>query len=297
MKFPRTLVALLALTVLAGCLDDADSGTPAATVDGTEADPDPSETPTTFEGREPSGTCGNFDSLEPIVPNPVLAAGLATGWPLLQLDVAMIADPSFQDAHPDDWEELLAELVADANVHYEEQLGIRWNISLTTGLPNGSLEAGTHDGQQRAVARGFLAEHHPGAEWDIVAVILGSDYEGAVAGEVECVHGLAYKDYAFLWSEYQEERGGRSLAGTPIGLLEDMPLKVFMHEAAHLLAAHHHYTNCGLPLSDLRTSDAAGVCGTMINDIGLASFRFSETNKLVMRSFVEQLGVADPVSA
>lgn len=289
----RTIAAMLMLTVLAGCVSEDTNGS-AADIDGAGTADGVNEevTADSFEQQEPAGTCGTFDSLEPVLPTTADPTGLALGWPLLQLDVAMIADPSFQENHTH-WEDLLHQLVADANVHYEEQVGIRWNVSLVAGLPNGSLQAGVHDGQQRDVARGFLAAHHPDAEWDIVAVILGDNYDGSVAGQVECVHGLAYKDYAYLWSEYTRNRTAGEFMG--LGIFEDIPLKVFMHEAAHLLAAHHHYTNCGLPLVGYGTNDALAVCGTMINDIGLASYRFSETNRLVMRSFVEDLGVADPV--
>lgn len=247
--------------------------------------------PRPFEPQEPKGSCSSLDVIAPTSVDPT---GLANGWPLLELDVAMIADPLFANNN-ESWQQLLHELVADASIYYEEQLGIRLNVSLMARLPNGTLEPGTGDGKQRSTARGFLVANHPNAEWDFVAVILGGDYEGTTAGMVECVHGLGVKDYAYLWSEYDQPREKSELLGTPVGLIEDMPLKVFMHEAAHLLAAHHHYTNCVVPYIDLRLSDALGACGVMINDIGLASFRFSETNKLVMRSYVEETGAGSPI--
>lgn len=298
MHAPKLLVATgFLLIALAGCLEgDAapDAADPGAEGDADGTGTNGSDGPRTFEAQEPSGTCGEYDSLEPILPTSVDPTGLATGWELLELDVVMLADPAFQDENPGEWEALLQALVDDANVHYEEQLGIRWNATLIDGLPNGSLEAGTHDGQQRDVARGYMAEYHPDLDWDIVAVILGADYEGSVAGQVECVHGLAYKDYAYLWAEYDEPRGRAGFPGG-VGLLADLPLKVFMHEAAHLLAAHHHYTQCGSTMTSYSTDDALAACGTMVNDIGLASTTFSATNKLVMRSFVEELGVGEPV--
>lgn len=245
-----------------------------------------------FEPTEPSGTCGSFGSFEPVAPNPVLAPGLALGWPLLRLDIALLADPAFVAAHPDDWRALLVDLVDDASVHYEAQVGLRLNASLVDRLPDGSLAPGSGDGQQRAVGRGFMKANHPDADVDAVGVILGANYEGAVAGQVECVHGAGYPDYSYLWAEYDDER--ESPAG--IGVFEDLPLKIFMHELAHLLAAHHHYSTCLHPYAQLRTSDLTGVCDVMINDIGLASFYFGPTNRLVMRSYVEELGIGTPVT-
>lgn len=245
-----------------------------------------------FEPEDPNGSCGAFDSFTPVAPDPLLAGGLATGWPLLELDIAAIADPSFVAAHPDDWQDLLRDLVLDANAYYEPQLGLRLNASLIDRLPDGSLQAGRDDGMQRAVARGYMHANHPGADVDAVAVILGSDYEGSTAGMVECVHGAGYPDYSYLWAEYDEERVDDPPA---IGVLEDLPLKIFMHELAHLLAAHHHYSTCGHPYAEARTSDLAGACDVMINDIGLASFYFSGTNRLVIRSYVEEIGIGEPV--
>ena len=248
-----------------------------------------------FEPQEPSGSCGSLGSLEPVAPDPTLAGGLALGWALLELDVALLADPAFVAAHPDDWRSLLEALVLDANLYYEDQLGLRLNLSVLDRLPDGSLAPGSGDGRQRAVARGFMHANHAEADVDMVAVALGADYEGTVAGQVECVHGAVNPDYSYLWFEYDQDRDAGTLIGS-IGLFEDIPLKTYMHETAHLLAAHHHYSDCAESYADLRTTDALGVCDIMINDVGLASFRFSPTNRLVMRSFVEDLGIGEPVA-
>ena len=208
--------------------------------------------------------------------------------------MAIIADPAFADQHPD-WKALLIDLVSDASVHYEEQMGLRLNASIVDRLPAGSLAPGTGDGSQRATARGFMHANYPNAPVDMVAVILGADYEGTTAGQVECVHGAAYPDYAYLWAEYEEDRENTTDFFGP-KLFADTPLKVFMHETAHLLAAHHHYSNCGEAVATYWSmNDAMALCDVMINDIGLASLQFGPTNRLVMRSFVEELGIGEPV--
>ena len=269
------------------------NGTPPAEGNGTGEGNETAHRP--FEPQEPSGSCGSLGSLEPVAPDPTLAGGLALGWPLLELDVALLADPAFVAAHPDDWRSLLEALVQDANLYYEDQLGLRLNLSVLDRLPDGSLAPGSGDGRQRAVARGFMHANHALADVDMVAVALGADYEGSVAGQVECVHGAVSPDYSYLWFEYDQDRDPGALVGS-IGIFEDIPLKTYMHETAHLLAAHHHYSDCAESYTDLRTSDALGVCDIMINDVGLASFRFSPTNRLVKRSFVEDLGIGEPVA-
>lgn len=226
-----------------------------------------------------------------MAPNPLLVGGLALGWPLLEVTAAVLADPAFVAAHPDDWEPLLLDLVADSSALFEDQIGVRLNVTILDRLPDGSLAPGSGDGRQRAVGRGYMQANHPEGA-DIVAVILGADYEGTTAGQVECVHGAGFPDYSYLWAEYTDTRG--CLDVLVAGALCDTPLKVFTHETGHLFAAHHHYSNCGEGVAYSGTTDATGVCDIMINDIGLASQRFGPTNRWVMRSYVEEIGIGEP---
>jgi hypothetical protein len=273
-----------------GTGDPGGTGEPGAGGDG-NATGNGTREPRPFEPAEPSGDCGSLGSLTPVAPDPLLAPGLALGWPLLRLDIALLADPTFVAAHPGDWQSLLLDLAADASVHYEAQLGLTLNVTVLDRLPDGSLAPGTGDGRQRATARGFMHANHPDADADAVALILGADYEGTTAGQVECVHGAAYPDYGYLWTEYDSERGTGTPVSGGIGFFEDIPLKTFMHELAHLLAAHHHYGTCG---RTVRSEDLLAQCDVMINDIGLASYEFGPTNRLVVRSFVEQTGIGAP---
>lgn len=247
--------------------------------------------PQPFEPSGPAGSCGAFDSLTPVAPDPTLAAGLATGWPMLELTYAVLADPAFVAAHPAEWQALLRDLVADSSALFEDQVGVRFNLTIVDRLPDGSLAPGVGDGQQRAVARGYMEANHPQGA-DLVAVILGADYEGTTAGQVECVHGAGYPGYNYLWAEYDGDRG--STAFIVADVFTDTPLKVFTHETGHLLAAHHHYSNCGEALVSFAPDDALAVCDVMINDVGLASLRFGPANRLVMRSYVEEIGIGDP---
>ncbi len=249
--------------------------------------PDCTQAPETFE---PEGTNQPCDSLRVVTPDHTDPTGLALGWNLRVLRVAIVADPTFVAAHPSDWEALLTDLVLDANAYYEPQLGLRLEPVLVDALPPGSLDINATADELFNTLRGFMNTYHAGVERDYNALILGADYVGSVAGQVDCVTGAYHPDTAYLYSEYDAPRNRSS------GLFfKDIPLKVFMHETAHLLAAHHHYTNCGEALTRFDTQDALAVCGVMINDIGLASFQFSPTNRLIMRSFVEEHDVGEAI--
>ena len=243
--------------------------------------------PGPFDPEHATEPCDSLELRSPLVTD---TTGLATGWPLLQLDVVMLADPTFVAAHPDDWRVLLENLVFDASTRYEAQMGLRLRAVLIDRLPDGSLDPSAPLDGILPVARGYMTSNHPDVAFDLVALILGADYAGMVAGMVHCVGGAYTPDTAYLFSEYTGPR-------EPIGglFMNDIPLKVFMHEAGHLLGAHHHYSNCGEALLEYRTNDASAVCDVMINDIGLASFRFSPLNRLVMRSFVEEHGIGTAV--
>jgi len=250
-----------------------------------------------FKPEPPRGECGQFGDLEPVLPTKG-TVGIATGWSLLRLDLAVLADPAFAQAHPDDWKELLADLVADASAHYEAQVGLRLVPTLIDRLPDGSLEPGTGDGKQHDTARGFMHANHPNASVDFVALIVGADYEGSVAGQADCVHGAKYPDYSYVWTEYTVNRSGSHSISSSLGLswVKDAPLKAFMHESAHLFAAQHHYSTCAEPLTDTYDrDDATAVCDVMMHDPSLAGFRIGALNRLVMRSYVEELGIGSPV--
>ncbi len=259
-----------------------------------------------FEPEEPVGD-GDCDGLTPRYTG-AAPSGLVdvADWPLLELDVVMIADPTFYDADPQNWTILLRDLLADQSALFEEQLGLRLNLTILDRLPAGSLAPEpsstttlptTGQDNMRATARGFMHANYPDADFDIVQVILGADYAGSVAGQVECVGGAADKEYAYLWSEYDRDRNGiDNYAGTPLGALRDIPLKVLAHETAHLLDAHHHYSDCAPGTASWDGTDLTGACDIMINDIGLASFYFGNANRFAIRSFVEAAGIGEPVT-
>lgn len=101
----------------------------------------------------------------------------------------------------------------------------------------------------------------------------------AVAGLADCIGGIRYPHRAFAIGE--NAASGPTLGG--IRIAPHLPGKIFAHEVAHLLGAHHHYANCAEAVPGAvidRTSDA---CTLMFNDAGLVSLRLSSANRAVVR--------------
>lgn len=110
------------------------------------------------------------------------------------------------------------------------------------------------------------------AHADVVYTMLSGEISSSVAGQADCVGGIAYPDAAFAVGE----SGADSLSG------QRRSAKIAAHEIAHLLAAHHHFANCaqGDP-NDI--AQYATPCTLMFNDIGLISLKFSTLEAAVVR--------------
>lgn len=97
----------------------------------------------------------------------------------------------------------------------------------------------------------------------------------ALAGQADCIGGVAYADSAFAVGEADAGFGAKTMA----------------HELGHLFGGHHHYASCGLVLA----TGGDNLCTLMINDVGLASFPFSDLNGLVVSGHA-QLAAASSVA-
>ena len=107
---------------------------------------------------------------------------------------------------------------------------------------------------------------------DVVYTMLGGELASSVAGQADCVGGIAHDDAAFsvgeaTWQNDRSMHASAAIAG---------------HEIAHLLAAHHHFANC----AEGKPADAVSYfrpCTLMINDVGLMSLKFSTLEGAVVR--------------
>jgi hypothetical protein len=121
------------------------------------------------------------------------------------------------------------------------------------------------------------------ADADIVYVLTDLDIyaEGigdAVAGQADCIGGVAWGDTAFAVGEIGDE--------IDLGVAafqHEFTAKVFAHELGHLMGAHHHFQECGTPALGEALEGGLGPCSLMTNLVDLQAIDFSTLSSLVVR--------------
>lgn len=129
-------------------------------------------------------------------------------------------------------------------------------------------------------------QHFGGARpwWaDVVYTMVDGELASAVAGQADCVGGIAYPDAAFAVGEVDTQRLARRNA------------KIAGHEIAHLLAAHHHFANCAEGDKGALVEDLTP-CTLMFNDVGLISLGFSTLEAAVVRYYALEYANDTPTS-
>lgn len=122
---------------------------------------------------------------------------------------------------------------------------------------------------------------------DVVYVATDNLVAGAVAGQADCVGGMAYDHHSFASGRIDRPESPTDFLG--VTFFAQTNVIVFAHEVGHLLGAHHHLTNCVESLAYYPgTSDVLAVCGVMINDVGLAGDAFSTPNSVVVRGYANE---------
>ena len=129
------------------------------------------------------------------------------------------------------------------------------------------------------------------AAYDIVELLTAKDLtligETGIAGQADCLGGLAYDHRSFEVSEGRPP--GFTEEGTPIGPLTieaHIPAKITAHEMGHLLGGQHHYANCAEGNDpDEELSGDTSPCTLMFNLANLVSLDFSELNARIARGY------------
>ncbi len=121
------------------------------------------------------------------------------------------------------------------------------------------------------------------ADADIVYVLTDLDIYAdgignAVAGQADCIGGVAWDDTAFAVGEIGDEFGFG-----PATLQHEFTSKVFAHELGHLMGAHHHFQECGAPAVGEFLEGGIGPCSLMTNLVDFQAIDFSNVNRLVVR--------------
>lgn len=100
----------------------------------------------------------------------------------------------------------------------------------------------------------------------------GSVVGDSLAGQADCIGGVAFAANAFAVGESDPAIGA----------------KVMAHELGHLLGGHHHYANCAESLPN----GGDNACTLMFNDVGFAALPISMLNSQVMRGHAQLAGSA-----
>lgn len=134
-----------------------------------------------------------------------------------------------------------------------------------------------------AAAKSHYGGQRPGGI-DIVYVLTNKDIVdasagNALAGQADCIGGVAYADRAFAVGEFTP------IAQTSLVLYAlgtHFAAKTFAHEVGHLMGAHHHYANCA---EAAVPGDAP--CTLMFNFVDIQKLQFSTLNSLVVRGHAQ----------
>jgi hypothetical protein len=129
------------------------------------------------------------------------------------------------------------------------------------------------------------------AQWDIVEVLTKRDVQAlgqtAVAGQADCLGGIAFKTRSYEVSESGvpgiDESG---IAFGPLTLDAHFAAKVTSHEMGHLLGGQHHYANCveGIDPAEELAGDTSP-CTLMFNAADGVSLHFGALNAKVVRGY------------
>ena len=122
---------------------------------------------------------------------------------------------------------------------------------------------------------------------DVVYVLTSKDISGgvngsSVAGQADCIGGVAFPENAFAVGEADQAYEPAEIGPVYIGA--ETPARIAAHEIGHLMGAHHHYAEC----PTIRLIRGDNLCTLMINDVGLAGRLFSPVNGAIVQGHAQK---------
>ena len=128
-------------------------------------------------------------------------------------------------------------------------------------------------------------------EFDVVELLTKRDIEAlgqkAIAGQAECIGGVAFKEHSFNVSEAQQDADQGGVAIGPLRLIPDQAAKITAHEIGHLLGGQHHFANCveGGRAEDITSGADSSPCTLMFNSADFISLHFGTLNGRIVRGY------------
>lgn len=214
--------------------------------------------------------------------------GLLTDFEMRDAHLGFAVDASFVEFFGDAWQQNAEEIIAIMDEFYEREVSISIETVHLVSLPVDVRELDNNTDPQ-AVMDALIAAYeaaHGDTPRDSVQFFLGADVAGAVAGLANCIGGAGFPSIAYVWGEaYNRE----PISLGPVGLFNDQAAKIAVHEFGHMMAGHHHYSNCADGAAGLSPDDINAVCGVMNNFADFAGNVFSTPNRLAIRSWADQV--------
>lgn len=174
------------------------------------------------------------------------------------------------------------QVVATANRAYAAE-GITLNASYQ------SASFGTADSLGLIAQTKALFGGSRPAGTDLVYTLTSRDITAAnqsgVAGQADCIGGVAFPDRAFAVGE---EVGFESFSLLGVSFFEDLTAKTVAHEVGHLLGAHHHYANCAEAVTPALLAAKGEPCTLMFNDLSFQRLQFSGVNSAIVRGHAQR---------
>ena len=140
-------------------------------------------------------------------------------------------------------------------------------------------------------ARARFPEGKVPPEFDIVEVLTSKDIhalgQSAVAGQADCLGGLAYDERSFNVSEAGTPGGEGGIPFGPVTLGANLAAKITAHEIGHLLGGQHHYANCveGIDADVAAEQADTAPCTLMFNAADFVSLHFGTVNAKIVRGY------------
>jgi hypothetical protein len=129
------------------------------------------------------------------------------------------------------------------------------------------------------------------AEYDIVELLTNRDIQAlgqyAVAGQADCLGGLAYDERSFEVSEGPSPSlPDEGAAVGPVTFDAKIAAKITAHEMAHLLGGQHHYANCVEGIEpDQELNGDTSPCTLLFNAADFVSLKFDTLNGKIARGY------------
>ena len=107
---------------------------------------------------------------------------------------------------------------------------------------------------------------------------VASDGDKGYAGRADCIGGVAFDEGAFAFGE--ADTRDENYFG-PLQFFMHNPAKIVGHEVAHLLGAHHQYSEC--VTGNAEAPMESSPCTLMFTDVSFASLSLSSPNQAIVR--------------